>query len=362
LLRTLIVDDEQPSLNKLEKLLNNSGMAKVAGRFTEPLKALEFLEECKVDAVFLDIEMPDMDGIELAGRIIDLYGDIDVVFVTAYNQYAVEAFRLNALDYLLKPVSADRLSETLNRITKKSGRKLYTNELQVQCFGRFCVSAGEEEIRFRTEKAEELLAFLIDCRGGFVSRSKILDRLWADFDGDRAMVHFNTTLHYVKKALLAYGIQISIHYDRGSYRINLEGLNCDYLKFCDFADNKRIIGQGNILECEEVLELYTGEYLSGWDYEWIAGKRLLLEEKFIEMLLETAAFYKSAGNYSKAGKWLREGLFHVPFHRELNYRLVEILLLMHERELAEKYYNLYRIGLHRKFGLEPDEAFNMLLK
>ena len=175
------------------------------------------------------------------------------------------------------------------------------------------------------------------------------------------MVHFNTTLHYVKKALLLYGIQISIQYDRGSYRINLEGLNCDYLKFCAFADNKGTIGQDNVIEWEEALELYNGEYLSGWDYEWVEGKRLMLEEKFIEVLLETAAFYKSGGNYSKAGKLLREGLLHVPCHRELNYRLVEILLLMRERELAERYYNLYRIGLYRKFGLEPDEAFKSLL-
>ena len=362
MIRAIIVDDEQPSLNKLEKLLNNSGMTKVGGRFTEPMKALEFLKENKVDVVFLDIEMPDMNGIELASCIIDLQRNVAVVFVTAYNQYAVEAFRLNALDYLLKPISAERLSETLHRITEKGSLNIHPGELQVRCYGRFCASIGEEEIKFRTEKAEELLAFLINCRSGFISRSKILDSLWADFDGDRAMIHFNTTLHYVKKALLLSGIEISIQYDHGSYRINMDNLYCDYLQFCTFAENTGIIGRDNILECEEALALYAGEYLSGWDYEWVAGKRLLLEEKFIELLLKMTEYYKRIKNYSKVEKWLKEGLFYEPLHRELNYRLIEVLLHAHERALAAKHYNLYCTGLYKKFGLEPDAAFKKLIR
>ena len=89
------------------------------GCFTEPLAALELLKKNTVDAVFLDIEMPETDGLELAGRILDLQGKIAVVFVTAYNDYAVEAFRLNALDYLMKPAEEDRIRETLNRIIEE---------------------------------------------------------------------------------------------------------------------------------------------------------------------------------------------------------------------------------------------------
>lgn len=218
MLRIIVVDDEQPSIDKLKKLLIGSGLAEVIGTFTGPMQALEFLKQHKADAAFLDIEMPDMDGIELASRMIDLQGNIAVVFVTAYNQYAVEAFRLNALDYLMKPVSADRLRETLCRIVEEKGVPMHTEGVYVRCFGKFCVTAGSEEVKFRTEKSEELLAFLIDKRGEFVSRSEIIDTLWEYFDGDKALIHFNTTLHYVKKALLSYGIHISILYERGCYK------------------------------------------------------------------------------------------------------------------------------------------------
>lgn len=356
------MDDEIPSLNKLEKLLNNSGIAEVVGTFTEPLEALAFLKADKVDAVFLDIEMPNMDGIELATRILDLWGDIAVVFVTAYNQYAVEAFRLNALDYLLKPVSVDRLRETLDRILEGKVVSVHSGEVTVRCFGKFSVIAGTEEIRFRTEKAEELLAFLIDNRGSFVSRSKIIDNLWEDFEGDRAVVHLNTTLHYIKKALLPYDIQISILYDRGSYRLETQCMDCDYLKFSTFTEKSEVVGQQNILEFEETAGLYGGEYLSGWEYNWAAGKRLLLEEKFIGLLLDLAKYYKGEGNNHESAKWLKAGLMHEPLHRELNYRLMEALLLTNERILAEKYFDLYRNGLMKKMKLEPDDAFKKLLR
>lgn len=111
------------------------------GKFARPFAALEFLKENRADVIFLDIEMPDINGIELATRILDLQKNINIVFVTAYNQYAVEAFRLNALDYLMKPVSADRLKETLYRIMERKIPAPF-GRLSIRCFGRFDASVG----------------------------------------------------------------------------------------------------------------------------------------------------------------------------------------------------------------------------
>lgn len=362
MIRTIVVDDEQPSLNRLEKLINGSGLATVSGKFLEPRFALEFLKANKVDAVFLDIEMPDMDGMELAARILDLQNHVAVVFVTAYNQYAVEAFRINALDYLMKPVSLERLMETLQRITARDSFTAPAGGLRVHCFGRFSACAGEREVKFRTEKAEELLAYFIDSKGGFVSRSKILDCLWADFEGDRAMVHFNTTLYYMKRALLHYGIHIPIHYDRGAYRMEVDGIDCDYLKFSVFAEKEVSVTQDNLCLQEEAAGLYLGEYLSGWEYDWAVGKRLILETQYIQLVLRIAEYYKGLGNDKRAAQWIEAGILHEPLHRELNYRLVETLLMSHERMMAAKYYELYRNGLMKRLKTEPDDAFKKLFE
>jgi two-component SAPR family response regulator len=362
MIKAVIVDDEPPSLQKLEKQLDESGIAEVTGAFSRPAEALDFLCENEADAVFLDVEMPDIDGIELASRILDVRKNIAVVFVTAYNQYAVEAFRVNALDYLLKPVSTSRLMETLGRIVAPKRVPAVCGGLSVRCFGRFRVLAGKEEIKFRTEKAEMLLAFLIDCGGNYVSRNKIIDSLWEDFDGDRAVTHFNTTLHNVKKALLQYGVQISIQYDKGNYRLETGGLDCDYLKFLDFEKKTISVSKETIKRYEETVYLYESEYLSGWEPDWVVGRRLMLEEELIKLLLEMAHYYRNEDNYGEEIRWLKHGLLREPLHRELNYRLIEALLLTHEMMLASKYYDRYQTNLEKIFKTKPDAEFQKLLK
>lgn len=362
MIKVIILDDEQPSVDKLERLLDESGMADVKGKFTEPPAALDFLKNNKIDAAFLDIEMPDMDGIEFSNRLVDLQEGVAVVFVTAYNQYAVEAFRLNALDFLMKPVTAERLKETLDRIVAEKEIRMDPTDVQIQCFGKFRVIAASGEVKFRTEKAEELLAFLIDRRGIYANRSEIIDCLWEDYEGDRALIHFNTTLHYVKKALLQSGVAISIEHDRGSYRLEMSEVFCDYDRFCGFSGKNGAVNQGNVLEYEEIAGLYSGAYLSGKEYAWVERNRQMLQDQYIDLLLGIAAYYKSAANHKMIVAWMKAGLNHEPLHREMNYLLLEALLMANDRIAAGRYYAIYRNGLAKKLRQEPDEAFQRLLR
>lgn len=85
----------------------------------DPSELLKDIKGLRPDLVFLDIEMPEMNGLELAARLLELQEDIEVVFVTAYREYALEAFGVNALDYLLKPVVPDLLHRTIDRVLKR---------------------------------------------------------------------------------------------------------------------------------------------------------------------------------------------------------------------------------------------------
>ncbi len=361
LIGAILVDDERPSLDKLTKLLNESGMVEIKGKFTQPLAVLEFLETNTIDAVFLDIEMPDLDGIELANRITDLQKQVAIVFVTAYNQYAVEAFRLNALDYLMKPVTDDRLHETLNRIVIEKQIRIQPTPVQIHCFGKFKVNVGTAEVKFRTEKAQELLAYLIDHGGDFIYRREICDYLWEEYDGDRALIHFNTTLYYVKKALLQQGVEIQIEYDKGSYRLNIEGLDCDYCRFLEFTTTAVRVDQSNILEYEEIAGLYRGDYLAGAEYIWAERQRQMLKERFIMLLLQISAYYKARGDFQKTIGWLKQGLTQEPLHREINYQLILTLLIANDCLSADKYYKLYKTNLMRNLKQEPDVSFQKVL-
>jgi len=106
LIRAFVVDDEQLAVQRLTRLLTDTGRVAVSGSATDPHDALEALRSADVDVVFLDIQMPEMTGFDLIEQ---LDRNIPVVFTTAYDRYALEAFAVNSIDYLLKPVEAARL-------------------------------------------------------------------------------------------------------------------------------------------------------------------------------------------------------------------------------------------------------------
>jgi two-component system LytT family response regulator len=118
LIRAYVVDDEPLAVQRLIRLLQDTGRVAVAGSSSDPLEALEALRTSDLDVVFLDIQMPEMTGLELVER---LNRDIPVVFTTAYDRYALEAFEVNSIDYLLKPVEAARLDKALDKLERMRG-------------------------------------------------------------------------------------------------------------------------------------------------------------------------------------------------------------------------------------------------
>jgi DNA-binding LytR/AlgR family response regulator len=115
-MRILVVDDEQPALDELAFLLGRDERVTEVLTCTSATEVLQRLRDTEVDAVFLDIQMPALDGLELAGVLARFRRPPAVVFVTAHDEHAVAAFDLRAVDYVLKPVRADRLAETLDRL------------------------------------------------------------------------------------------------------------------------------------------------------------------------------------------------------------------------------------------------------
>lgn len=119
MIRAYVVDDERLAVKRLTELLADTGRVTVAGSATDPQDALDALRTAEVDVVFLDIQMPEMTGLELVER---LDRNIPVVFTTAYDRYALEAFAVNSIDYLLKPIEAARLDKALDKLERLRGQ------------------------------------------------------------------------------------------------------------------------------------------------------------------------------------------------------------------------------------------------
>ncbi|BCJ94192.1 hypothetical protein acsn021_17610 [Anaerocolumna cellulosilytica] len=316
------MDDEKLARDRLASLLAELENMELCITFGDAASALNYVKEYPVDVVFLDISMPEMDGMEFANNLLKHGSFAKVVFVTGYGEYAVEAFELEAVDYLLKPVSRERLVKTVNRLIKP--KKSEEKRLNVTCFGGFAVSVygdGGERISWRSPKVEELFAFLI-CKGS-VSRDEIADTLWDGFAPDKALKNINSTVYYIRKALQQYGLEECMVTNHRQISINTQKMYCDLYEF----ERIQKSAWNTVSGLEKLNELYHGELFYGKTYEWSFAKAHTLEERLNTNLLKAAKQYEHQEEYVKAQPLYWRVLELNPFHEEAcsyliaNYRM-----------------------------------------
>ena len=140
MLRAMIVDDEAPARSELRFLLEETGRIESVVEASSAREAVEKLMEGRADVLFLDIQMPKTTGMQLAEALHKLKNPPAVVFVTAYSEYALEAFNVDAVDYLMKPVETDRLAQALDkvqsRVTPSSSARSSVERIPVVKSGR----------------------------------------------------------------------------------------------------------------------------------------------------------------------------------------------------------------------------------
>jgi two-component system, LytTR family, response regulator len=127
-LQTVVVDDEQPARDELGYLLSQIDGVEVVGQAGDGIEAFATIKRLQPDVVFLDVQMPGLTGFEVARRMIEQQVSSHIIFVTAFDQHAIEAFEVNAVDYLLKPVDPNRLEIALQRARKRISSERQTAE------------------------------------------------------------------------------------------------------------------------------------------------------------------------------------------------------------------------------------------
>lgn len=176
-MRFLAVDDEPYALEDLEEALGEAAPGCEVAAFTSPEKALAYAADRPIDTAFLDIEMGSMNGIVMAKRLKDMQPKIKIIFVTGYEEYAVDAFRIHASGYLTKPVTTEDISREL---TFLYGEMVSRKAVRVQTFGGFAMYVNEQRIEFKRSKTTELMAYLVDRRGVPVTTREACNLLWED--------------------------------------------------------------------------------------------------------------------------------------------------------------------------------------
>ena len=257
----ICVDDEPLVLQLTLSLFRDlPGFQEVEG-FAGPLEALDWLENHTPDIALLDIDMPGMNGLELARRIRDMHPDTAVIFLTGYSEYALDAFQLHASGYLMKPINREKLASEVEYALSGRNRGKASNVF-AKTFGNFDLLVDGRPLVFKRSKSKELLAYLVDRHGGNVSRPEAFAVLWEDTFYDRAMQkQMDVVIRSLRSTLEEAGVGEIFEIQSGWMRILPERMDSDLFRFLD----------GN----REAIQEYRGEYMS--TYSWASQTEAYLD-------------------------------------------------------------------------------------
>ncbi|GAA4714008.1 response regulator [Brevibacillus fulvus] len=357
MLNVILVDDEKPGLDLLYKMIRDQTDFQVAGAYTKPSEALAAASALRPHVAFLDIEMPGMNGLELAEKLTELHPGMEVVMVTAFNEYAVQAFRVNAIDYLLKPVSPDEMIRCARKLKSRLTVQTQSEsqwEAQTVGFGGFEVLAGDrlEPIHFPTAKVEELLAFLYVHRLTGASKWTICEQLWPMFSPERAEQNLHTTVYRLRKLLAEYRMPFELKQQLGNYR--LTGWNhCDFIEFEELSNEAADSKSADKQTLEAAVKLYKGALFEGKPFDWCQPLRERMEQRYCTFAKQLAFKYDEEGEYVRAVELLRSLLERSPFDEDGHEMLLSLYAKQRDQVSFLLHYNKLQQMLHDELGILP---------
>ncbi len=227
----IAVDDEPFALKDLKEAITEADPNADLSGFSTPGKALEYAKNHQVDVAFLDIELGSTNGIVLAKQLKDLWSQSHIIFVTSYEQYAVQAFQLRATGYLMKPVTVEDIRREL---TFLYGEQTASEKVQIQTFGGFEVFVAGRPLVFKRAKSKELLAYLVDRKGASVTAATVCAALWGDASvEENKKSYLRIIVKSLRETLREAGIENILIRSWNSMAIVPESLDCDSYKFLE---------------------------------------------------------------------------------------------------------------------------------
>lgn len=361
LIKTILIDDEKAALNNLERFLKGYDQIEILGAYTDETKALEEIKNKRVNLIFLDIEMPKMKGIEVAKKILEIDSNIQIIFVTAYNDYAIDAFDLEALDYVMKPIIKKRFDKTMERVMKRCSyffqEKELDEECKILCFRNFEI-IGKQVIKWRTSKAEEFIAYLVHHRGAFVHKSKIIEDLWPGKDEEQAIKLLHTNVYYARIALKSNNLDQLIIYYNKMYKFHIGKIFCDMEEFYKAFHINKVITNNNVCIMEKIIQIYKGGYLESNDYHWAINEQLHFNKMYIDILIKISDFYINEGKNVEAIYYLKKILEKDPYIEEVHQKLMNIYINIGDYINFKKHYKT----VYNNFKLELDVELSDKMK
>lgn len=370
MIRAILVDDEQLSLHHLKNKLLEIGKIEVIKTFSNGTDVLKEMKNLNFNVAFLDIEMPGLNGLDLAEIIRGWDRQIQIVFVTAYRDYAIQAFELHSIDYLLKPIMVERLEKTVFRLQEHfltherehRVKTLNSNSLKVICFSEFIVYHHNRPVKWKTLKVKELFAYFITYFNTHMHRDTIIEALWPDTDYQRAKIQLHTAISYLRKTLDSMGYLNAITFSNECYLLYLADLQCDAHQFETLIEQHSKMSEEHVELFEEIIQYYSGDYLENNGYEWALVKAQSIRQQLLHLLQKMIVYFSDKGILNKKQHYLQLLVFYNPYSEYAIQQLMKFYIDNGNRGEAVKIYHEMKDRLLDELGILPDPSTTLLFE
>lgn len=363
MINAIVLDDEWYNLEEICTLAEKTGFIRIAGKYQNPLTALQELSVTNPQAAFIDIEMPEMDGITFAEKLLEHNPSIIIAFITSWNQYAVQAFDLNALDYVMKPIREDRFNRMAERIRSRiiqSGQKRPAG-LKIQCFGSLEVHIGNAPVKWERAKAEELFAYLLLHHDSFVHKDVIIENLWSEHAYEKALPILQTSVCKIRSILSPVSDEVTLDYGANKYCLSVKNARCDYIEVEQALAAYNPSSPSTFAAAEHACTLYGSGLLTQQGYLWGAQRDESLHKRLLHIMKDIGEKYLGENNQKSAARYLLHAAELAPYDDDLNYRLLELLLQMGENREALAHYRKLETVMRDQYDLKPSARLASLI-
>lgn len=365
-MKVILVDDEPTMHLILRKMLDKLPGVEVVGAFTDTQSAASCLSENPdIELAFVDISMKDENGMAFVARMESAGSLTQIVFVTSHKDFALEAYELSALDYLVKPVSQERLQRTVNR-AMANRRDIRSTLLQasaspdsgtltITALGDVTASNEAGRVKWISRKCAELFAYLLLNHGRRIPRSRLVAEIFGGMDQANAENYLNTTVYQLRKSLEPLGIREAVRSENDGYALELKNPVIDYEEFAEQTDKLQFIDAGNVERAMQTERLYTGDLFGDKAYVWAIHET----ERYAR--LYSAFSQKLAATLISLQDWVAASnlLFKLHERNPLDESVMRLLMTTREMTGDKKgltaLYSEYVRMLDQELGIRPSE-------
>ncbi len=369
-MKVVIIDDDQAMLTVMKRRLARIEGVEVAASMQQVPDAREYFRRHSADLAFIDIEIAGDNGLQLARELRDHHRELDIVFVTSHKEYALDAFDSYPLDYMIKPISVERLAETVERAMQKRqgepatrGEANKAKQATIQGLGNLTVRGRRgSEVKWISSKSKELFAFLLLNRGKAASKSLIIEHVFPDMPLNKSNTYLHTAVYQLRKALSSQGLRQMVVSNHDQYRLELASMTVDFIEFEDTITALGDLDKSSLETAISLEQQYTGELFGELSYLWVIPEQERISylyddftKRLIRMLMEQR---QTGAALPIARKLVRRH----ELDEEANYLLMQLLGERKDWKALQTHYDHFRALLKSELGIKPSFELTSLFQ